>query len=94
MYAIPPASSGVTTAIGGQTLQDALASDLIHGVPELIAYITRDITLEPGDIISTGTPAGVGCWRTPPRFLAPGDSVECAIAPLGALRNRVVTAGG
>jgi 2-keto-4-pentenoate hydratase/2-oxohepta-3-ene-1,7-dioic acid hydratase in catechol pathway len=83
----------LTTSIGGQVLQDALASDLIHGLPELIAYITRDITLEPGDIISTGTPAGVGCWRTPPRFLAAGDRVECAIEPLGALRNRVVAAG-
>jgi 2-keto-4-pentenoate hydratase/2-oxohepta-3-ene-1,7-dioic acid hydratase in catechol pathway len=80
----------LTTTIGGQVLQDALASDLIHGVPALIAYISRDLTLEPGDLVSTGTPAGVGCYRAPPRFLAPGDLVECGIAGLGTLRNRVV----
>jgi 2-keto-4-pentenoate hydratase/2-oxohepta-3-ene-1,7-dioic acid hydratase in catechol pathway len=80
----------LTTTIGGAVLQDALGSDLIHPVAALIAYISRDLTLEPGDIISTGTPAGVGCWRTPPRFLAPGDVVECVIGPLGRLANRVV----
>jgi 2-keto-4-pentenoate hydratase/2-oxohepta-3-ene-1,7-dioic acid hydratase in catechol pathway len=88
------AAMRLTTVIGGATLQDALASDLIHGVAEVIAYASRDITLEPGDLISTGTPAGVGCWRTPPRFLAPGDLVECAISGLGVLRNRVVAARG
>lgn len=83
----------LTTAIAGTVMQDALASDLIHGVAALIAYISRDLTLEPGDLISTGTPAGVGCYRSPPRFLAPGDLVECAIGDLGTLRNRVVAAG-
>jgi 2-keto-4-pentenoate hydratase/2-oxohepta-3-ene-1,7-dioic acid hydratase in catechol pathway len=85
----------LTTTIAGSVLQDAPLSDLIHGIPRLIAYISRDITLEPGDIISTGTPAGVGCYRSPPRFLAAGDLVECAIAgpcDLGRLRNRVIAA--
>ncbi len=79
----------LTTTIAGETLQDALAADLIHGVPALIAYISSQITLEPGDLISTGTPAGVGVWRNPKRFLRLGETVECAISDLGALRNPV-----
>ena len=90
-----PGALRLTTTIAGSVLQDAPLSDLIHDIPRLLAYISRDITLEPGDIISTGTPAGVGCYRTPPRFLAAGDLVECAIAgacDLGRLRNRVIAA--
>jgi 2,4-didehydro-3-deoxy-L-rhamnonate hydrolase len=83
----------LTTRIGDDLLQDATAADLIHDVPTLIAYISRFMTLEPGDLISTGTPAGVGCYRTPPRFLRAGDTVTCAIdgaIDLGRLVNRVV----
>jgi 2,4-didehydro-3-deoxy-L-rhamnonate hydrolase len=83
----------LTTRIGDEVLQDATAADLIHDVPALIAYISRFMTLEPGDLISTGTPAGVGCYRTPPRFLQPGDLVTCTIdgpLHLGCLSNRVV----
>lgn len=80
----------LTTRIGDDLLQDATAADLIHDVPTLIAYISRFMTLEPGDLISTGTPAGVGCYRTPPRFLCPGDLVTCTIDGLGSLTNRVV----
>jgi 2-keto-4-pentenoate hydratase/2-oxohepta-3-ene-1,7-dioic acid hydratase in catechol pathway len=80
----------LTTRIGGDILQKAPAADLIHSVPELVSYISRYQTLEPGDLISTGTPAGVGCYRTPPRWLQPGDQVECAIEGIGALVNRVV----
>ncbi|MBA3699320.1 MAG: fumarylacetoacetate hydrolase family protein [Planctomycetes bacterium] len=83
----------LTTRIGDELLQDATAADLIHDVPTLIAYISRYMTLEPGDLISTGTPAGVGCYRTPPRFLRAGDTVTCAITgavELGRLVNRVV----
>jgi 2,4-diketo-3-deoxy-L-fuconate hydrolase len=90
-----PGALRLTTTIAGSVLQDAPLSDLIHDIPRLLAYISRDITLEPGDIISTGTPAGVGCYRSPPRFLAAGDLVECAIAgpcDLGRLRNRVIAA--
>ena len=83
----------LTTRIGDALLQDDTAADLIHDVPTLIAYISRFMTLEPGDLISTGTPAGVGCYRTPPRFLRPGDLISCAISgavDLGCLSNRVV----
>jgi 2-keto-4-pentenoate hydratase/2-oxohepta-3-ene-1,7-dioic acid hydratase in catechol pathway len=83
----------VTTTIAGVLLQDALVDDLIHGIPRLVSYISHHLTLEPGDIISTGTPSGVGQWRKPPRYLVPGELVECAIAApgadLGRLRNRV-----
>jgi 2,4-didehydro-3-deoxy-L-rhamnonate hydrolase len=85
----------LTTRISDELLQDATVADLIHDVPTLIAYISRFMTLEPGDLISTGTPAGVGCYRTPPRFLRAGDTVTCGIsgAPdLGRLSNRVVAA--
>jgi len=83
----------LTTRIGDDLLQDATAADLIHDVPTLIAYISRFMTLEAGDLISTGTPAGVGCYRTPARFLRSGDTVTCAIdgaVDLGRLVNRVV----
>ena len=87
---VPPvAQLRLTTTVDGEVLQDALAAELIHDIPALIAYISRDITLEPGDIISTGTPAGVGNFRKPPRALAVGNLVACAIDGLGALRNRV-----
>jgi 2-keto-4-pentenoate hydratase/2-oxohepta-3-ene-1,7-dioic acid hydratase in catechol pathway len=84
-----PHALRLSTTVNGEVLQDARTDQLIHDVPALISYISRHITLEPGDIISTGTPAGVGCFRTPPRFLRAGDVVECAIDGLGVLRNRV-----
>lgn len=82
----------LTTRVNGELRQGANADQLIHDVPALIAYISRDITLEPGDIICTGTPAGVGSFRKPPVALVSGDVVECAISSLGGLRNRIVRA--
>ena len=58
-------------------MQDSTTADMIWGVAELIEYISRSITLEPGDIIATGTPAGVGVFRDPPVYLLPGDRVRC-----------------
>ena len=78
-----------TTHVNDKLVQDALVSDLIHDIPELISFISASITLLPGDIISTGTPAGVGCYRDPPQFLQAGDQVTCAITELGAVRNVV-----
>jgi len=80
------------TMIGRDCVQDAYADELIHGVEDLIAFISESMTLEPGDVISTGTPAGVGCWRKPPRFLVAGDEVCCSIDGIGELRNRLVGA--
>jgi 2-keto-4-pentenoate hydratase/2-oxohepta-3-ene-1,7-dioic acid hydratase in catechol pathway len=75
-------------------MQDSHTSKMIFGVPELIEFTSASITLEPGDIIATGTPEGVGAFRQPPIFLKPGDVVEVEIDRLGVLRNQVVAAGG
>lgn len=78
------------TRVNGELRQDSRTSDLIFKVPQLIAYLSRLMTLEPGDIIATGTPSGVGGAMNPPRFLQPGDVVECEVEGIGALRNEVV----
>ena len=78
--------------IGGERLQDDRTRNLIFPVAELVAYLSRFCTLEPGDLIFTGTPAGVGSTRDPRRYLAPGDVIESGIEGLGRLRNRC-TAG-
>ena len=71
-------------------MQDSRTNDLIFGIPELVAYLTSIMTMEPGDIVLTGTPAGVGIGMQPPQFLAPGDVYEVEIEGIGALRNRFV----
>jgi 2-keto-4-pentenoate hydratase/2-oxohepta-3-ene-1,7-dioic acid hydratase in catechol pathway len=63
---------------------------MIFDLPAIIAYLSRGMTLLPGDIISTGTPSGVGFARTPPEFLKPGDVVECEVEQIGLIRNKVV----
>jgi 2-keto-4-pentenoate hydratase/2-oxohepta-3-ene-1,7-dioic acid hydratase in catechol pathway len=77
------------TTVNGEIRQSALVKDLIFDIPELISTISAGITLLPGDVIATGTPAGVGIGFDPPKFLASGDVVHMAITGLGALRNRV-----
>jgi 2-keto-4-pentenoate hydratase/2-oxohepta-3-ene-1,7-dioic acid hydratase in catechol pathway len=79
----------VQSWVNGELRQKAPVGDLIFDVPELIRTISAGITLLPGDIIATGTPAGVGIGFTPPRFLASGDVVEVSITGLGAQRNIV-----
>jgi 2-keto-4-pentenoate hydratase/2-oxohepta-3-ene-1,7-dioic acid hydratase in catechol pathway len=83
------ADTSVRCFINGELRQDGNTADLIFSVPVLIAAISRGITLNPGDIISTGTPAGVGHGFEPPRYLVPGDVVRIAIAGIGALENPV-----
>jgi 2-keto-4-pentenoate hydratase/2-oxohepta-3-ene-1,7-dioic acid hydratase in catechol pathway len=75
--------------VNGELRQDSNTRELVFNVPQLVAYISRTCTLMPGDIISTGTPGGVGVFREPPVFLQPGDVVEVEIDRLGRLRNRV-----
>jgi 2-keto-4-pentenoate hydratase/2-oxohepta-3-ene-1,7-dioic acid hydratase in catechol pathway len=87
-----PQSLSISARVNGTTLQDSNTSRMIFRVAELIAFISASITLEPGDIIATGTPEGVGVFRTPPIFLKPGDTVEIEIEKLGLLRNPVVAA--
>ena len=71
-------------------MQDGNTADMLYDVPALVSYISRHITLEPGDLIATGTPAGVGVFRDPPVFLEPGDRVRCEIEGIGVVENPVV----
>ena len=71
-------------------MQDGSTADLIWPIPELIEFISRQVTLEPGDLISTGTPAGVGIYREPPVFLEPGDRARCQVEGIGTVENPVV----
>ena len=84
---------GVRTRVNGETVQDGNTSSMIFGVAETIAFLSQIMTLEPGDIIATGTPAGVGGSRTPPLFLKAGDVVEVEIDGVGTLRNPVAAGG-
>jgi 2-keto-4-pentenoate hydratase/2-oxohepta-3-ene-1,7-dioic acid hydratase in catechol pathway len=80
----------IRTLVNGEPLQDSTTANLIFGVDEVIAYASQTSTLEPGDLILTGTPAGVGVFREPRRLLQPGDEVTIEIESLGALTNPVV----
>lgn len=71
-------------------MQDGTTADMIWGVAELLEFITAAITLEPGDIVVTGTPSGVGVFRDPPVFLEPGDRVRCEIEGIGSVENPVI----
>jgi len=71
-------------------MQDGSTADMIHDVPSLVAFISSVITLEPGDVIATGTPSGVGVFRDPPVFLEPGESVRCEIEGIGSIENPIV----
>lgn len=75
--------------LNGETLQDSTTNELIFKIPELIEFLSRSITLEPGDVIATGTPPGVGFARKPPVFLKDGDVAEVEIEGLGVLKNTV-----
>lgn len=81
----------ITARLNGRTLQDGRTRDMIFSVPELIEIVSEVMTLEPGDVIATGTPAGVGFARTPPVFMAPGDVCEIEIEGIGVLRNVVAS---
>lgn len=80
----------ITLDVDGETLQDDRTSSLIFDLPTLLAFIGDGTTLEPGDLILTGTPAGAGGFRTPPRFVQHGETMTATIEGIGALRNRVV----
>jgi 2-keto-4-pentenoate hydratase/2-oxohepta-3-ene-1,7-dioic acid hydratase in catechol pathway len=71
-------------------MQDGNTADMLNGVAQLVSFISRQITLEPGDLIATGTPAGVGVFRDPPVFMEPGDRVRCEIEGIGMVENPIV----
>ncbi|HEV8499756.1 MAG TPA: fumarylacetoacetate hydrolase family protein [Gemmatimonadaceae bacterium] len=87
-----PHTLRITMKVNGTVMQDSNTNQLIFRVPELIEFITKSITLEPGDVIATGTPAGVGFARTPPVFLKPGDTMEVEIERIGGLGNPIAAA--
>jgi 2-keto-4-pentenoate hydratase/2-oxohepta-3-ene-1,7-dioic acid hydratase in catechol pathway len=84
-----PHAIDISLEIGGEVLQNSNTRELIFKVPELIEFISSVVTLEPGDVISTGTPSGVGFARKPPRYLKDGDECIVRIQGLGELRNPV-----
>lgn len=89
--AVPdPQALGIKTLVNGEVRQDSSTAEMYFPVVHLIHFLARGITLEPGDVLLTGTPHGVGFVMDPPRFLQPGDVVECEVEGLGQLRNRVV----
>lgn len=86
-----PQTLALRCEVNGRVLQDSSTGEMIFSVAELVSYVSQGITLEPGDLIATGTPAGVGFTRTPPVFLQPGDTVTVSIEGIGSLTNPVVS---
>jgi 2-keto-4-pentenoate hydratase/2-oxohepta-3-ene-1,7-dioic acid hydratase in catechol pathway len=84
-----PQALAIRAIVNGEVLQDSTTEQMIFGVAQIVAYVSRAITLEPGDLIATGTPAGVGAFREPPIWLQPGDEVTIEIEGIGALTNPV-----
>lgn len=80
----------IRAIVSGEVLQDSTTANLIFGIDDVIAYASQTTTLEPGDLILTGTPAGVGVFRDPQRLLRPGDEVTIEIEGIGSLTNPVV----
>lgn len=85
-----PQALGMWTLVNGEVRQDSSTKEMYFPVVHLIHFLARGMTLEPGDVLLTGTPHGVGFVMDPPRFLRPGDLVECEVEGLGKLQNRVV----
>jgi len=81
------------TRLNGEVVQSSDTGHLIFSIPQLISYSSTIFTLSPGDVIVTGTPAGVGFGRKPPRYMKPGDTIEVEIEAIGVLRNPVVAQG-
>jgi acylpyruvate hydrolase len=88
-----PQNLAITVSIGAEVLQSSNTRHMIFPVAELISYLSTVMTLEPGDVIATGTPDGVGAARKPPRFLRAGETVRVEIEGLGALENPIVAEG-
>ncbi len=82
----------LTTRLNGEVMQDATTDDLIFPVADLVSHLSVGMTLEPGDLIATGTPSGVGAARDPQVFMKPGDVCEIEVEQIGRLRNQVVAA--
>jgi 2-keto-4-pentenoate hydratase/2-oxohepta-3-ene-1,7-dioic acid hydratase in catechol pathway len=84
-----PQALAVRAVLNGETMQDSSTSNMVFGVAEVIAFVSQAITLEPGDLIITGTPAGVGAFRDPPVWMKPGDEITIEIEGVGSITNPV-----
>lgn len=82
--------TGIRCRVNGTILQDSNTEHLVFGVDDIVAFVSRFMTLRTGDVIATGTPPGVGCFRKPPRWLVPGDVVECEIDGIGTITSPIV----
>jgi 2-keto-4-pentenoate hydratase/2-oxohepta-3-ene-1,7-dioic acid hydratase in catechol pathway len=92
--AVPdPQTLPIRAVLNGETLQSSSTANMIFGVAEIVAFVSQAITLEPGDLIITGTPAGVGAFRDPQIWLQPGDEITIEIDGLGSITNPVTSAG-
>lgn len=80
----------IQTRIDGQVVQDSPIDDLLFDIPQIISYLSTFATLQPGDVISTGTPSGVGVAQKPERFLVPGEVLETTVEGIGSLKNMVI----
>jgi 2-keto-4-pentenoate hydratase/2-oxohepta-3-ene-1,7-dioic acid hydratase in catechol pathway len=80
---------GMRTFVNGELRQDGDTSDLVHGIDDVVAYLSSAMTLQPSDIVTSGTPAGVAMFGNPPRYLQAGDVVACEVDGLGRIENRV-----
>ena len=85
-----PQMLGIRAILNGETMQDSNTSNMVFGVADIVSFVSQAITLEPGDLIITGTPAGVGAFRKPPVWLQPGDEITIEIDGLGSITNPVV----
>jgi 2-keto-4-pentenoate hydratase/2-oxohepta-3-ene-1,7-dioic acid hydratase in catechol pathway len=85
-----PHSLDISMEVGGEVLQNSNTRELVFRIPKLISYVSTAVSLEPGDVFATGTPAGVGFARRPPRWLKAGEEMVVRIAGIGELRNPVV----
>jgi 2-keto-4-pentenoate hydratase/2-oxohepta-3-ene-1,7-dioic acid hydratase in catechol pathway len=88
-----PQDKRITLRVNGETRQDATTGDMIFPVDVILEFLSRGLTIEPGDIVATGTPAGVGLGRTPPEYLNDGDEVETEVEGIGVMRNCVSAHG-
>ena len=87
-----PQSLAIRAILNGEVMQDSNTANMVFGVAEVIAFISQGITLEPGDLILTGTPAGVGAFREPKVWMQPGDEITIEIDGVGSITNPVVAA--
>jgi len=85
-----PQALGIRAILNGEVMQESTTRNMVFGVAAIVAFVSQAISLEPGDLIATGTPAGVGVFRDPQVFLAPGDEITIEIDGIGALTNPVV----